>query len=1454
MIKSTEIDFHRIASRGGGQRDAFEKLVCLLARRLSHRKANDAACFHDYDGSCGDGGVECLLEMKNGDKIGWQAKYVFTPDSLVKQAAQSLKTALKVHPTLRKYYVCFPFIPTGKVAKSPKQPNRKSGWEKLESWKKAAEKDNQHLELVFWSASELDDMLHKYDPSGGVRLYFFDEHILTPSWFSKQLRCAIAKAGPRYSPELHVDTLLSKWMAAFCRTTEWVSKFLELITQCNMKIKVFSKSMPDVCEEDALWPGGLKQKRDQYLQKLDDLLKHVEANIHMVSPNEYLSIIEMLTNLEGYLGEVEVCHKNALSEKYPDENIESVSFRQFQQDYMCSLPTAALDSIRELSFELGKFHQWMESLDCRLAMEKSFILLGEAGSGKTHGICDTAKKLLEDGQYALVLMGSDFCEQHDPWSRIIEVTGLQNTVNREQFLDALNAAAEASGKPLIIFLDAINESRPVSYWRNRLLSFSESIVERPMLRLCVSCRTTYKGICLREDDTEKQSLGPHVYHQAFRYNAIEACRSFCEYYHITPPIVPILPEEYANPLFLKLACETLQTKGMGRLDPIQQSLSVIIKMYLEEKNKQFNEERQTSSTSHVIGKSLKHIVKAIADSGKTSITETEAVNTIPNNISSVAPSDILEWMIHSELLIEDVPIDQGCYGYEKTVRPCYERIGDYLLANEILDRCDPSYINKECMPDGKLYPYLAELQHSPNPFAGEKERDPGLIEMLTMLIPAKYPGKELPDLCDMENVKSKLYRHFVNTLASRTAESITKATRKLVWFLMGDRDLCYDITDELISICWQESFVDVQLLDLRLRKMKMAQRDSFWSWFLLKNYEEEMAVWHLIHSALENDLSRIEPDVALRWSGMLLWFTAAADRRIKDKATRATIEIMKACPKIIVNLIRLFITDDKVDDDVIVERTLLCSYGVLLITRETDVLREVVEVLYKAYSTKPENYDHALIRDHIRCLCMLAKEEGCLHESIDPAFSMKPISKKWSLFYPDDEQAEKWEKQIRFPANEWMSDFYKYTMNCLDPWTTGGEFHGKLFPEKQQQVEAFKQENGNVCVTKQDCAKWILQHITEDFGYVGSGCEVYDAEMIRTHGMGRSNGIHPERIAKKYMWTSLFHIASRLYDQMLRQPDQYRGPAHGKFILLEERKMDPTLSPTTVVDDSEKSAWWNPLRYDINEYKDLTDIQWTRKKVDVPSLADILNLIEKDGQQWIPLTQLISFQDRNYNEGGNRPYRKITISLKSYLIDNTDIDIAIQALDGRNFWGNWLPGETEWLYGFAGEYPFGETFTPFDDSDFQRDELGQLNGKLNISQDSLYCEWEYDCSIEKQPYIMLPSRKFFTKDKLLWSGKDGFRNTDGKIVFFDPSLVEAGPHVFLADYAFLIKWLSENNMCMLWTLSCEKRIIRWERPGETPTKAFSQIAYLGADGIHIDGKRTYFKDCNQKQGISAEKH
>src|SRR5205823_2056648 len=227
------------------------------------------------------------------------------------------------------------------------------------------------------------------------------------------------------------------------------------------------------------------------------------------------------------LCELEVLLKENLEGEHGEGTADSVGFRQFMAEYQVSFPMASLDSTRELRKALDQLASWLKSPAGGAAFESAFLLTGTWGSGKTHGICDAALHRHQQGHPSIVVFGHAFGGQPNPWTRFQEELALPASLTRDGVLDALNSAAEASGSLLIIWIDAINETKPLRYWHDHLSAFADAISQRPFLRLCVACRSSYAEYCVPSLAEWRRSE-----HQGFLGNERAAARAFFQYYDL----------------------------------------------------------------------------------------------------------------------------------------------------------------------------------------------------------------------------------------------------------------------------------------------------------------------------------------------------------------------------------------------------------------------------------------------------------------------------------------------------------------------------------------------------------------------------------------------------------------------------------------------------------------------------------------------------------------------------------------------------------------------------------------------------------------------------------------------------------------------------------------------------------------------------------------------------------
>ena len=187
-----DIDFRNIRPLVSEQ-SGFEEFCCQLARRDS--EVPTGSRFVRLRGEGGDGGVECYWVLKNGDEWGYQAKLHFALRK--SQIEGSIRTAIDVHPRLKRYTVCLPFDLTGQTGRKRKQGGAARGemqkWDQyVAEWRKIAASRDLDLDIRLWTKSELRDRLLRADNvAGRLRFWFGNLSLFDPNWFSRQIHASV---------------------------------------------------------------------------------------------------------------------------------------------------------------------------------------------------------------------------------------------------------------------------------------------------------------------------------------------------------------------------------------------------------------------------------------------------------------------------------------------------------------------------------------------------------------------------------------------------------------------------------------------------------------------------------------------------------------------------------------------------------------------------------------------------------------------------------------------------------------------------------------------------------------------------------------------------------------------------------------------------------------------------------------------------------------------------------------------------------------------------------------------------------------------------------------------------------------------------------------------------------------------------------------------------------------
>lgn len=206
-------------------------------------------------------------------------------------------------------------------------------------------------------------------------------------------------------------------------------------------------------------------------------------------------------------------------------------------------------------------HEFVADEAASAANRGALLLLGSAGTGKTHLLCDIAAHRLAAGLPTVVLLGQQFADS-EPWRQIVDRLDL-SCRGHDEFLGALDAAAQVRGCRALILIDALNEGAGKFLRHKHLAGVLRALQRYPRIAIALTCRAGYERIVI-PDGLPPDRLVTAT-HRGFADHEYVATRTFFDHYGIERPNVPLLTPEFSNPLFLKLFCAGLQKRGMTRV-------------------------------------------------------------------------------------------------------------------------------------------------------------------------------------------------------------------------------------------------------------------------------------------------------------------------------------------------------------------------------------------------------------------------------------------------------------------------------------------------------------------------------------------------------------------------------------------------------------------------------------------------------------------------------------------------------------------------------------------------------------------------------------------------------------------------------------------------------------------------------------------------------------------------
>lgn len=1290
-----------------------------------------------------------------------------------------------------------------------------------ESYKEIVEILNAvNIKLVPICNQSIFDIIIDY-PS--LVLLYFEKHNLSSKWFKNQVEAAIEDLGQRYNGRFNIDTAIEHSLDLFIGQECAVNlinqrkldsiKTLEHNKTTHYSFQIFIDRSIEVINALCDVTTNTLSECLGWSQHLKESLKNEESSIRR-------QIDELNCQLDKARG---------------DENL----FYKLQ------------DEIRELKWianipSLLKFDE-QEQL---LIQKKVLILRGEAGTGKSQLFANVGKKIVNNGFSIVLLLGQTFlCS--DPISKQIPAQlGLH--LELDELLDIFEQIGERDERPTILLIDALNESVVPDIWKTKLPELIRKIEQRNYVRLAISIRSGYEPLILDEVIQSKIESKEvvNLVHSGFRDESVSAVQEFLNHYGI--PFSPeyYLQQEMTNPLFLTLFCKAYDGKEF--------SISSLFNRMIQKADREAQIAIGLDGTSDL----LIHFVGELAEKH------------LQTGSSSIAAEDIYHfdfWETYG-LSSNKIKYLLALKRFGLLVSYMRDRREYYYLSYNLLDdfACAYKIITKFSNDKISLCKYLKDELLAVEDGKILKFSNQGIFVAICGLFAEKFHEEcigiidELSDSFD----KQILIEEYLRAYLWRSKEDIDK---KFFIKYVNDYGVQPEIVWPIFIECATKSDhpLNAHFLHELLIKKSLAHRDYMWTIHINGMGDDSCRIKNLIlYIEQGGELQGISKESIFLLLILCAWFLASSNRYLRDKTTKAIVEILKRNFEISYQLLVLF---ENVNDPYILQRLYGAIWGAC-VKRDTPRKEEytvLVHHIISSFFDRDVVCPDILTRDYARLIVARYVYEFPYEQSSLALDLICPPYK--SNIIPNVQKEEYYSKDTQYYGFNSIAMSMSFDYSECGPGLYG-DFGRYVF---QAAVSEF--ENVNL----PNLYHYSMQFIRDELGYTDELFGEYDSFSRRQYH-GRHDTKKIERIGKKYQWIAFYNVLARISDtsslkSWYEESRPYAGPWDPCV-----RDFDPTLSENFLIPNQLPSFSTGNIDYLeeflADEQPEETVKEWCRRQTPFFEYhKENLCISDDANTEWVCLYLHKEVQNKDdiWNHSALGPTygsQRIWSITQAFLVQQTALKQLLETLDKTNLKDTQIPGASSTYQLYNREYGWApgyhETFErTWEDVNVKtgRRTVKKCNGYLpklyNLAagdtiEDALafeYQEWtqteeeeqsvgkiapayshfswesEYDASQETAISFSVPCKEIMVGLQLNQREYDGYYFTqEGILAAFDGSL-SGSPTGLLIRKDFLVRFLRENALSLLWLCNGEKQYFQGDRQqiwGE-----WMGVFFLNSDGV-----------------------
>lgn len=900
------VRFRDIREHGGHQDRAWEELAYQLAADMDQIPGDSV---WERRGTP-DGGIEFSCTFERGsrrERWAWQAKYLFSLDSKAfGQMGDSFKDAIDSDPAITRYLFV---VPVNRPAGAHGKSALKKWKEYVAEWVQYARERSIDVAIEFRGETEVMKALTLAKNAGTLR-YFFDDAFLDQDLCAAVVNRATKNLGDRYEPDADVGSQVDDVLDAVVLNHRFVDRLDRLLRQASEDAGVCASSLARAgVDGDPIRTAAAAFDEERVAARL--LLRDAIAPDFSRLRSGAADLIDAL---EHGLDQA----RGALADLTPGQAPQQGSVPVPTIHEITGVVLRAVDSARTA-------RGLCTGDQARAASTGVVLLVGGAGSGKSHTLASHCAARIEKGQPTLLALGQHLASGSSVWSEVLSSMDL--AYDSSDLLRGLESAALVNrrGRALIV-VDAVNEGAGRDLWQSRATGFRADVRAHPRVALILSVRDTYENVVLPGRFAEDPALVTRLVHPGIEGRESLALERYAAHYGLDLPSVPGYQPEFSNPLLLKSVCRSARGHRVSTVPTLDRGQAWIFDGLLNDVERAVcsHDRLDLDTDEQIVIRALQGFAREMNANGAETVPLQQARNickAVHDDGGRFSRSLLNALCDEGILLRESAP-----HGGEQ-VRVVFQQLTDYLRAQELLARApeseDLASDLRSRLSGSAAWSWLG-VAASLSALAPEQFG----VELIDLLVPNQESTGDQDGDEDGLNpyVRCELATAHLKSLAWRQASSITPRTVEVARAAVQRHDID---NEDWVGALLHVSCTPRHPLNVEFTSRELVSRDvttRHFEWYVAVQElwgRDSNPVARLVDWAWNPERELTEP-IRRLVAQQLTWFLGSTSRRLRDSSTKALINVLDAHTDDLAWLLNEFVS---IDDWYIVERLHAVAYG-----------------------------------------------------------------------------------------------------------------------------------------------------------------------------------------------------------------------------------------------------------------------------------------------------------------------------------------------------------------------------------------------------------------------------------------------------------------------------------------------------------------------------------------------